>query len=124
MTEVEAIEVLYTIGANVSDSASTYLTTVTGYLIAAYFIGRELSRFQTIVISALFLLFTFSFIGAIYAGLNNILAITTQYPVQIHGWLNYASKPLNMLLVVVDSLGVIVALIFMWNIRHPKRDLP
>ena len=122
MTEVEAIEAMYAMGANVVDSASTYLTVVTGYLIAAYFIGRELTRFQMAVISALFVAFSLSFIGAIYVGLNNILAISTQYPVQIDGWLNYVSKPVNVLVLVVDMLGIIMALIFMWSIRHPKKE--
>ena len=122
MTEVEAIEAMYAMGANVVDSASTYLTVVTGYLIAAYFIGRELTRFQMAVISALFVSFSLSFIGAIYVGLNNILAISTQYPVQINGWLNYVSKPVNVLVLVVDMLGIIMALIFMWSIRHPKKE--
>ena len=122
MIEVEAIEAMYAMGANVVDSASTYLTVVTGYLIAAYFIGRELTRFQMSVISALFVALSLSFIGAIYVGLNNILAISTQYPVQINVWLNYVSKPVNVLVLVVDMLGIIMALIFMWSIRHPKKE--
>jgi hypothetical protein len=48
MTEAQRIESAILIGEAALNSASLYLTRVTAYLVAAYFVGANLSRYSQV----------------------------------------------------------------------------
>ena len=122
MTEAELIESSMALSEMASNAVTLYLTTVSAYLLVAYFVGASLDRLQTFIISVLFIVFSLSFVAAIQTNLGNMVSIGNELEEIRPGWIRFASTPFNSVLLVVDSCGVLVSLLFMWNIRHPKPE--
>ena len=120
MTEAELIEAVMASSESAGYSISLYLTTVTAYLLVAYFVGASLDRLQTIIISILFVVFALSFVAAVQVSLINTLSIGNELQEFRPDWLVIASRPFNLLCLVVDTGCLLVSLFFMWRIRHPK----
>jgi hypothetical protein len=120
MTEAELIESISTLTEGAGDSVTLYLTTVSAYLLVAYFVGADLDRLQTTIISVLFLFFAVAFVFAIQASLVNMVSIGNELKVIRPDWIVFASTPFNLACLVVDTGGVLASLYFMWHIRHPK----
>jgi len=122
MTEAELIESSMALSEMASNAVTLYLTTVSAYLLVAYFVGASLDRLQTFIISVLFIVFSLSFVAAIQTNLGNMVSIGNELEEIRPDWIRYASAPFNLVLLVVDTCGVLVSLLFMWNIRHPKPE--
>ena len=122
MTEAELIESSMALAEMVSNTVTLYLTTVSAYLLVAYFVGASLDRLQTFIISVLFIVFSLSFVAAIQTNLGNMVSIGNELEEIRPDWIRYASTQFNLVLLVVDTCGVLVSLLFMWNIRHPKTE--
>ena len=122
MTEAELIEAAMALSESAGNAVTLYLTTISAYLLVAYFVGASLDRLQTIIISVLFVVFALSFVAAIQTALGNMVSIGNELEEIRPDWIRYASKPFNSVLMVVDTCGVLVSLLFMWNIRHPKPE--
>ena len=122
MTEAELIEAAMALSESAANAVTLYLTTISAYLLVAYFVGASLNRLQTIIISVLFVVFALSFVAAIQTNLGNMVSIGNELEEIRPDWIRYASAPFNLALFVVDTCGVLVSLLFMWNIRHPKPE--
>ena len=120
MTEAELIDAAMALSEQAGNAVALYLTTISAYLLVAYFVGASLDRLQTTIISVLFVVFALSFVAAIQTALGNMVSIGNELEEFRPDWIRYASKPFNLVLLVVDTCGVLVSLLFMWNIRHPK----
>ena len=114
MTEAELIEAAMGLGESAANAVTLYLTIVSAYLLVAYFVGASLDRLQTII--------ALSFVAAIQTNLGNMVSIGNELEEIRPDWIRFASTPLNSVLLVVDTCGVLVSLLFMWNIRHPKTE--
>lgn len=55
MSEAETLEVIAIYAANAADSYLGFVSITFAYLTVAYFVGRALSKFQTIAVSGLYL---------------------------------------------------------------------
>lgn len=116
-----------------------YLTMIFAYLAAAHFIGRDLSRFQAVVLSSVFSVaslytmyqlvgqfFSMSFWGQELAKGYLLLSQSLNDPehkdlaqkVQQDSVLGWEEG----LIVSIGVLGVFVSLLFMWSVRHPKPE--
>ena len=95
-------------------ASGLYFTAVSGYLLAAYFIGKDLGRLQAAIITVVFVSFTATtaigavsfYQQAVFFGNTYGLGHAPFWPVVSTG--------------VIQSLGILVALKFMWDVRHPK----
>jgi hypothetical protein len=122
MELVEASEAMAMWVANVIESFSVYLTVTFAYLTVAYLAGKKLSGFQVLVISVLYTsaagISLLSCINQLifYTAIANEIdsAIAAVPLISGETWI-YAISPLLI-------VGVLVSLLFMWNVRHPKRE--
>jgi hypothetical protein len=122
MELVEASEAMAMWTANAIESFSVYLTVTFAYLTVAYLAGKKLSGFQVLVISVLYI----SGAGiSLLSCINQLLfftAIVNEIDSAIPAtplssgkfWIYFISPPL--------IVGVLVSLLFMWNVRHPKTE--
>ena len=122
MNESEIVEAFMTSQAIGMSSMVIYLTLVSGYLIVAYSVGERLRGSQALFISALFVLFSsFSIWGAIaYFYLGDVYGMqsdTVPYGVIRP---DYLSPP--VVIGVVEVLGVVGCLNFMYAIRRRSKD--
>ena len=119
MTESDMIEAIIGLNDIAMSSLMFYLSIVSGYLIAAYAIGKSLTTRQVVYISSLFVVFA---IFAIWATVGHMaqsrgLQFQAESIEPYVGWVDPQDIALPM-----QILGVLGALKFMWDIRHPKTE--
>ena len=118
MTEYELTDVLVSYNTAAMSGLALYLTASSGYLIAAYMVGKELSRSQTFIISVLFVVFGLFFgygtVGYLIRSLATAEALRVMNPGQYYGiqeWLVILAAGLLL-------AGMFACLKFMWDVRH------
>jgi len=97
-----------------------YLTVTSGYLIAAYFVGRQLTSLQAAIITGLFTWYTLHMTIGTFAYFGR-----AKY---FYDSLEVAPPGLGMNSTLIFSafgfelFGIIACLKFMWDVRHPKAE--
>lgn len=122
MTEAEVIELIAIYTANALESFTLYLSFTAAYLIAAYFVGNNLTRFQTAAASALYLIASSSAALSLQAGIQTWVALKDSTPTIIDSVPLYSPKLWLVMMPTVLIPGIFVSLYFMWSVRHPKAD--
>jgi hypothetical protein len=125
MTEYEMTDIIMSRFGHMTDQASLYFALVSGYLITAYVVGARLTRLQVSVINTLFCLWTVGILG----GYINTVSDTMDLEQAIRG---VGATPqagrisdstfAAYSFAIVQAVGIIVSLIFMWSVRHPRAD--
>lgn len=124
MTEFELMETFSNLASVMHDWVTTYFATLSAYLITAYVVGANLNRFQVLVISIGFV--WFSGLCA-YAGMSAALRAS-----QVAGEISEVAPSREMAMSdsvaiaasAVMYFGIVVALIFMWQVRLAKTEPP
>jgi len=120
MTEYELADLAGNYSMGALSAMSLYLTIVSAYLIVAFVAGERLKTVQTLIITVLFVsaasFFTFGTVGFFSRQVYLLNKLALLQPdasffmdLRAIAWI-----------AVVESLGIIAALIFMWQVRHPK----
>lgn len=93
-----------------------YLTVISGYLLVAYFLGSELTRLQTVIITVLFVFF----------GTANTFAIVSYFESAAYFGHTYGAGRAPLWagpgIAVTFGGGILAALKFMWDVRQPKGE--
>jgi hypothetical protein len=121
MTEAELVESATSYFDIALTSLTIYITACSGYLIAAYLVGRHLTKSQNFIVSTLFCFVatvtTYAFyawmeraFGFLYVQISLPTAIDNREPVT---WLSH-------FLTAALVSGIAACLKFMWDVRHPK----
>ena len=120
MTEYEYAELIATYSSNAGTFFATYLTLLSGYLIAAFVVGVRLNPVQVTILNTGYVVAAFISIWAAYgAGMVQIhyteLLLTTasESPQAGRDWV------VTMLGILMLG-GLLASLFFMWNVRHAK----
>ena len=120
MSEAELLEHYWNGQEMAIESFLAYMTILSGYLVAAFFVGERLSKPQTLIVNTGFIIFTlfaiwgaFTFWNASYAT-SVKLALSHPELIPVF-WLNPA-----VVATVCMIGGQIAGCKFMWDIRHPK----
>ena len=118
MTESEIIEALSEISLNAATYMTIFISVTFAYLTVAYIVGRTLNRFQTLMVSSLYVLLatmtgtaTFGFTDAwqiLHARKGSVFNEVWIY--QNTGWVFF--------LLPVLALVVLASLYFMFDIRR------
>ena len=119
MTQYEIIDAMGTFQGLTQSGLMNYFTILSSYLIIAYFAGANLSRFQALTITGLYLamqLFTTWGIVTFFVA-TRLLADT----LSIGGWQPPPVKPVYVASPLL-IIGIIAGLKFMWDVRHPKSE--
>lgn len=122
MTEVEAFELMLMSSSNATNAFSQYITFTFAYITAAYFVGSQLSRFQVLAASGLYLF------AAIFAMGNALTDLQwADEAVERTGGLAPEGIASNMdfwfmSAGILMTIGIFVSLYFMWNVRQPKTE--
>jgi len=93
-----------------------YLSAVSGYLLVAYFLGADLTRLQTTIITVLFIFF----------GIANTYAVMSYFDSAAFFGHTYGAgrAPLwaGPSTGVLFAGGILASLKFMWDVRHSKKE--
>ena len=103
-------------------SLTLYLSVVTGYLIVAYTVGRQLSTLQVVVISTLFLVFSSGFLVGAQTSMAELIRLSDEIrDLGRVGFAKNVNPKSKAFLLVVDIGGILAALVFMIHTRKSKR---
>jgi hypothetical protein len=122
MTEVEATATLVAMGDTHATYISMWVTATFAYLTVAYLVGRDLSGFQSVAVSGLYIasasLFAIAAVGHAEAWVSLAGRVQTTYDTIT------ASQifPIWTLILSLFFLaGTLVSLYFMYNVRHTEK---
>ena len=122
MTEAESLELAALFNANASTNFTIFISFTFAFLATAYFVGRNLSRFQFFAASGMY---------TVAGGSAAIASV---------GWLQAFNEIMDSETTLLSSLplfgldfwvlvmsilfltGILVSLYFMWDVRHPKTE--
>ena len=119
LTNYEMLELANSHIANATDDLNRLAAAVTAYLMVAYRVGKDLTRFQVFIISVFFLVITLQ--AGFGAGGENGMAIAYWKEV-----LGPQAASENVMVAMgapyLIGFGLIACLAFMWRVRHPKTE--
>jgi len=119
MTEYEIIDVINNTTSNMLAAQALFITVVSAYVLVAYSVGKDLTPYQVSFVNIGFLLF-------VLISIQSALGLTGQISLHVEKLNEFreveaASIALTTaFLVGVRAILILGALIFMWQVRHPK----
>jgi uncharacterized membrane protein YesL len=119
MTEAELWELLNAYNSAGLTALALYLTTASSFLVAAYLTAGNLTRYQTLVISGLFVifagLFTYGTIGYFERGVYFASRLGEYTDSE------FRMRPIMPYLIgLTEAIGVVVCLVFMWQTNRRR----
>jgi len=126
MTDAELLGLVQAEISLLDSGAEWLITILTGYLLIAYAIGKNLGLFQVSFVNVVFLLLVLARLDANYASqevVRSLMELLREQNPEIAMQLGYErihSKTVIWIRPIVITLVVTGAYVFMWSIRHPK----
>jgi hypothetical protein len=116
------IELMQNQGVLVNADSTMMFTLLFGYLLVAYFVGKNLSRSQTLILTVLYIIAFVvtlgNIVGSAYATVTMKVALIQVCPECTVSPL--ISVEAIFMVATVNAAMLGASLYFMWNVRHPK----
>ena len=120
MTEYEVLDLISTHRSEVGFHVMNFAAAMFGYVVAAYLVGKKLTRFQAIAITFLFCLFVPGPMAAAQDAAHSIAFLVSTYGDQYESVRSSASTLASIAPAIVPSTILtawIVSMLFMYQIR-------
>jgi len=103
---------------------ATLLTLVTGYLVAAYLVGKTLTKVQVIIVTAVFVFAALNCIWGDVGGVVSYVFAYSQATSLVPELPPNASGGQFAIIqeAILDVMILLASLKFMWDVRHPKKE--
>jgi len=125
MTEFEVVELINGLTSNIIANQALFVTILSAYLVVAYSVGDRLTKYQVAFINFMFVLFSLLGIQTV-GGIMDIMTIYALQYTEMRGILSDANTvkvdAVRWGIVGVRLLLCAGALVFMWQVRHPKTE--
>ena len=122
MSEAEIVESITSYYELVVSMMGLYLTVTSGYLIVSYMVGSKLTRSQTGMVSALYVIFafitTFGVTGFFIRAADYIGPLQQANPDRGYFGIPIVTATITVILIG----GIFTSCKFMWDVRHPKTE--
>jgi hypothetical protein len=120
MTEAEALEMIAIYIANAIESFSLYFAFLAAYMVTAYVVGSNLSRFQAVAVSGIYCVAAITISLSLIVSIQAWIAVKESTPTVLDEVLLYSPMLWLALMPVILISGISVSLYFMWQVRHPE----
>ena len=120
MTEYELILAAASYNSLVHSWIVTYFAALTAYLIAAYLAGDRFTSSQAMIVSGCFVVFSALSTYAAAAAATRTIEVVRQAQELNPGRESAMTPEVLWVTATILLLGILVALKFMWDVRHPK----
>lgn len=118
LTNYEMLDLANSHIANASDDLNRLTAAFTAYLIVSYKAGKELTRFQVLIVTVLFVFVA----GQAGQGAIDEASMAINYWRAVWGEQAGAKAELfTNLGGLVGLFGILFSIAFMWRVRHPNR---
>jgi hypothetical protein len=119
VTPAELIDSMMATAQTALTALAIYLTVLTGYMVAAYAVGADLTKYQIWFINFLFVTFTTPISWVTYVLFNLTAVLPTRFGEVESSWV---ASGFNLLLFAVQLLAIVGALVFMNAIRKKNGE--
>ena len=103
-----------------------YFTLVSAYLVVAYLVGAKLDKAQNLIVTGLYVVWTVGIIQSQYSTSIQMVGITGQLLSSESTFLppdvGTQTQAGVYSFLVVQILGLLASLYFMWTVRRPKSE--
>lgn len=121
MTEHDIVDAIASFYGLILTAIGLYVSVCSAYLIAAYLVGSNLTKFQTAVVSALFFFVSAVMTYAVFGWFNRTFSYLEALQKVGDSGLGASSNPLiGPLFTLIMVAGILACLKFMWDVRHPS----
>ena len=124
MTEAESLELVATFYANSSTNFTIFISFTFAFLVTAYFVGKNLSRFQFFAASVMYAVSAGSAAISCVGWLRASEAIMDTSPTLLNALPIFTGKGWVWGMSILFVAGLLVSLYFMWDVRRMKRECP
>ena len=122
MTEYEMGYLLTSTSFAGVESFLGYVTLMVAYLVAAYFAAQKMTRSQVVLVSLLYSISALLMVWSTYTYMSRSIALADALEA-LNPNITYGAQPFaRNSVAVIQLLGVIGAIKFMWDVRHPKSE--
>lgn len=119
MAEAELWGLIIAYNDSMMDATSLYFTILSGYLIVAYLSGANLTRMQSGIITVAFIFAALLFVLAVRGYGYRAIFLIAKTSEEYHTG-QMMNEPILLLILTMMMGGILAALKFMWDVRHPK----
>jgi hypothetical protein len=120
MTEYELADLISTYGVQGGTFLTMWLTILSAYALVSYVAGKDLTTFQVLWLNTLYLFASALTIFSFKASLDSQIF----YAKMIRELHPHSPQAINEVVqvsaIAIASVGTLVTLLFMWQIRHSK----
>ena len=124
MTEYELVDVINNVSSNMLAAQALFITVVSAYLVVGYSVGRNLTFYQVSFVNFAFILFSLISIQSAW-GLTDMIFVHYEKLAEVRTKAESGTVSIEVIraaLLAVRIVLVVGALIFMWQVRHPKSE--
>jgi hypothetical protein len=122
MTEYEVVDAVASYTGLLQSWLMAYFTILTAYLVASYAVGQKLTTFQVIVVTTCFLvLCSLTVVATMGTGMR-FVELTQQANAMNPERVYLVSLPLMWATGITLAAGILVSLVFMWQVRNTKTE--
>ena len=129
MNGSEWFEAYTTASSNGLTALAILLTIVSGYMVIAYLVGEKLTRIQVLLVNMVYIASGLSVLTSNYGSVLDSATARAEAAQRIEE-LRSIATPVGeavpeiyaIIVAAVNSLFLIISLVFMWQVRHPKAE--
>jgi hypothetical protein len=124
MTEAEAFEAVMLASDNAMTAYSIYLTVLFAYMTVAYLAGKNLTSFQMVAASGMFIVASLTCMASAHLYIHAWGVITREFPGGISALEgSFWNEPLFLTVLLVTMIvGIVMGLYFMYRVRYPAQN--
>ena len=122
MTESELVEAITSYLAVAQTSTATIISLLSAYLIGAYLAGDKLTRFQVLVVTALYLYVMVVVAISAFGSMSKARHYAAELKALNPNDVTFLNDHSAVLAAVAAATCIGASLWFLWSIRHPKTE--
>ncbi|MEP1473061.1 MAG: hypothetical protein ABJK25_18940 [Halieaceae bacterium] len=131
MSGSEWFEAYTNASSNGLTALAILLTIVSGYMVIAYLVGEKLTKIQVLLVNMVYIASGLSVLTSNFGSVLDSATARAEAAQRIEQ-LGSIITPVGeavpetyaIIVASVNSLFLIISLVFMWQVRHPKAELP
>jgi len=123
MTESEVIESAFIMAEGAVSVLAIYISVIFAYLAAAYFVGKNLTRYQASVFTGLFVATETIATASLTASVLGWEKLVALYPSVLNTIPFFTLGIWHKCMAGLLTVGIVAGLYFMHNIRKPKEEV-
>lgn len=120
------VDIIQEYGNGVQGGLELFMTSIFAYLVAAYFIGPNLTKVQVFLLTALYIVWQslniIGIMGTTQAWLISVALLAEAAPTMPLPDTLELKEPTNAAVLAVLATSTLASLYFMWSVRHPKTE--